>query len=231
MAAYRFFPANPPPLKKIIPGVLVCVIAHQAFGSGFSQLIDPDRYNLLYGALGRLFIFLMNVYFFFVFFFFGAQLIKTLSIFDALLFIRFRQVHSRLIKPEKLVDKIFASLSGPLKKYTVFYKTGENIFTRGTDGQEVYYIISGKAGVYLVSQFQNKIARIDEANFFGEMASITSDGRAASIQAESELSVLVLPPELFRTILEIDPETDHNLIKALSEKLKSINEQISISGR
>lgn len=223
MAAYRFFPANPPELKKIIPGVLVCIILQGLFASVFSNSIDPDRYNLLYGTLGRLFLFLMNIYFFFAFFFLGAQLTKTLSAFDAFLFIRFRQVHSSGKKPKTIFEKIFSSAKGALGKYEESYKEGANIFTRDSTGQEVYYILSGTAGVYRDKKFQNRVAVVGEGSFFGEMASITKDGRAASIKAESDITVLTLPPDLFSLILDMDPDTDQHLIKALSQQLKSVN--------
>ena len=227
LAAYRFFPAKPLSLKKMIPGVLICVVFQMIFTSAFSTLINPDRYNLLYGTLGRLFLFLMNVYFFFVFFFFGAQFIKTLDIFDALFFIRFRQIHSKSDQAGKIMDKIFTAPDGPLKKYARFYKKGETVFLINSDGEEVYYILSGEAGVYLDTEFRDKIATVDEKKFFGEMASITEDvskRRAASIKAQTDLSVLALPPALFNVILQLDPDTDRRLIKTLSEQLKSINQ-------
>ena len=58
------------------------------------------------------------------------------------------------------------------------------------------------------------------------MESFISEGRVASIKAETDLSVIILPSELFHTILQIDPDTDKNLIKTLSERLKSADQQI-----
>ena len=230
LAAYRFFPANPPKVKTIIPGVLACIIFFRIFTAAFSLIINPDRYNLLYGTLGRLFLFLVNVYFFFVFFFFGAQLIHALSVSEALLFARFRQVHSMSLPSKSLFDRAFAALPGSLKKYVSFFKKDDTVFAMHSQGHEVYYILSGKAGVYLDSEGRSKVAVVDEMNFFGEMSSFASDskgGRAASIKAETDLSVLVLPPALFHAILQVDPNTDKSLIKTLSEHLKSANQQIS----
>ena len=226
MAAYRFFPANPPKTDKIIAGAFACVVFYQIFAAGFGLLINPERYNLLYGTLGRLFLFLINIYFFFVFFFFGAQLIQVLVISDALLFIRLKQIHSKRIIKKTLPDKIFSALTQPLLKYNTFYKEGDTVFTLNSQGKEVYYILSGKAGVYLDNESRKKISLINEHNFFGEMASITHDGRAASIKAETDLSVLILPPDLFRAVLQLDPDIDQNIIKTLSEQLKYVNQQM-----
>jgi membrane protein len=226
-AAYRLVPAKPPKIKYIISGVLTCVILFQIFSEAFTLLINPNRYNLIYGTLGRLFLFLIKVYFFFAFFFFGAQMIHVLENSDALLFSRFRQFNSKRIPSKALAEKLFAVLPESLKKYSGFYKEGEFVFTKGSSGREAYYILSGKAGVYLDQKCRNRIAFIDEKHFFGEMAYISpEEKRAASIKAETELSVLVLPPSLFRDILKFDPDTDRNIIRALSKRLKSVNEQI-----
>jgi len=229
MAAYRFFPANPPALKKIVLGVIVSIVFYQIFSLGFSVLINPGRYNLLYGTLGRLFLFLINVYFFFVFFFFGAQLIQVLDISDALLFIRLKQIHLKNNPKKSLSDKIFSVLTGPLIKYRVSFKKGDTVFSLYSSGQDVYYILSGKAGVYLDNEFRSRVAFIDEHNFFGEMATFTNDERTASIKAETDLCVLKLPPDLFRAVLQLDPDIDQNIIKTLSQQLKSVNLQIQSS--
>ena len=229
--AYRFIPANPPKIKYIIFGVLVCVVFYGIFAVGFSLLISPERYNLLYGTLGRLFLFVVNIYFFFTFFLFGAQMIHVLGASDALLFASFRQVHSKGIPPKMLVDKLFFRLPSPLKKYVVFYREGDPIYARHSPGQEVYFILSGEAGVYLDNDYRNKINTIDEMSFFGESSSVTSDtpeGRTASIKAETDMSVLMLPSELFCLIQQLDPKTDQELVRALTERLKTADDQIRV---
>ena len=90
----------------------------------------------------------------------------------------------------------------------------------------MYYIVSGKAGVYLDEECRNRIALIDENHFFGEMEFIQSEGRSASIKAETDLSVLILSRPLFRSILKNDPDTNQNLILDLSERLRSTNRQV-----
>ena len=231
LAAYRFIPVKPPKIKYIIFGALVCIVFYRIFAIGFALLINPERYNLLYGALGRLFLFLVNVYFFFTFFLFGAQMIHVLDTSDALLFTNFRQVHSEGIKQKTIFGRLFFMLPSPLKKYTAFFREGDPIYNLHSPGQEVYYILSGKAGVYLDNDHRSKINTMDEMSFFGETPSADSDkpeGRTASIKAETDLSVLILPPGLFRVIQQIDPKTDRELVRILSERLKSADDQIRV---
>ena len=226
LTAYRFVPPKPPKMKNIIHGALVCMILFVSFAAGFSLLINPDRYNFLYGTLGRLFLFMVNVYFFFVFFFFGAQVIKVLENSDALLFSQFRKFHSKQALHGSLLYKLFSTLPLSLKKYTRVYKKDELVYARKNQGQEVYYILSGNAGVYIDKECSNRIAFIEEAEFFGQMEYFLSETRAASVKAETDLSVIILPPELFNTIMQIDPDTEKNNIIILSEQLKSARQQI-----
>jgi len=223
---YRIVPMDHPKWKFIIPGTLACIIFHQLFSGVFSLIVRPDRYNELYGALGNLFLLLINVYFFFTFFLFGAQLIMVQGLSDALLFIRYRKLKSMGTKPVLPWDRIFASLPAPLVKYSGSFKSGELIVKRGSLDEEVYYILSGKAGVYLDDECHNRIAFIDENHFFGEMEIVKSEGRSASIMAETDLSAMILPRPLFRSILKSDPDTNQNLILDLSERLRSTNKQI-----
>ena len=240
---YRIVPAERPKWRYIIPGTLACMVFFQIFSAGFSMLVSPDRYNLIYGALGTLFLLLVNVYFFFIFFLFGAQFIMVLGASETLLFIRFRQQHSRMTNPgieqprkrsnkpgnllrSKPWDKLFAAPPKPLEKYIQKYEIGDLIFSRGSQGQEVYYVLSGEAGVYLDDKCKNRIALIHEAQFFGEMDSMESEGRSASIKAETSLLVMSLPRELFRSILQTDPDTDKNIIKALSERLRTTTNKL-----
>jgi len=177
--------------------------------------------------LGRLFLFLINIYFFFAFFFFGAQVIMVLDSSDILLFIRFRAFHSKKSHSSfSLKAKLFGSIPSSLEKYVQEFKKGETIISQGSLDKDSYYIVSGSVGVYLDKKFKKQVALIETAHFFGEMEAITLEERAATIRAETDLTVICLPPVLFHAILQIDPDTDKTIIKTLSKRLKSTDRQI-----
>jgi membrane protein len=231
LAAYRLVPSAPPTFKDALKGMLFCIILFRLFSMGFKLIINPARYNLIYGALGSLLLLLVNVYFFFIFFFLGAQLTYVIHSFDALLFIRFRKFHSRNSITKKPWQKIFASHKGLLEKYYREYKKGEIILARVITGREVYYVLQGEAGVFLDSELKQKVAVIKSGEFFGEMEYILEgnnhEGRNAYITADTHLSVLALPPELFNIIMKTDPETDRKLINLLSERLRNANQLVT----
>ena len=235
---FRMVPVNRNRWKHIIPAALICMIIYQLFSIGMSLLINPARYDLLYGALGKLFLFLLDIYFLFFFFFIGAQILSVFGNSDILLFIRYRKIHSRVVNnqnPEKSVvmpwDRLFTSLPKPLEKYIQKFNKGELIFSRGSRGEEAYYVLSGQAGVYMDKKSMARLNVIDEASFFGELECSESEGRSASIKAEKDTTVLALPRELFRKILFTDPETDHSIIVSLSERLRSNNNLLATSGK
>ena len=267
--AYRIIPLQGPSKPAAFRGTLVCVILNLTASSVFRIFINPSRYSFLYGALGNLIILLGNVYFFFFFLFFGAQFAAVSDSFEALLFTRLRQIKGEALKrgqpapegspaPEAARKKLpwaafkrrlFSSLRGPLEKYRRVFQSGDIILSQGDQSQDVYYILSGEAGIFLDTIQQDRIqpdkllpdlnpyqdtskvmvAVAAEGHFFGEMEHILLKGRSATVAARTGMEVLVLPPALFDQILKLDTSMSKKIIKTLSERIKRVNEQFIAS--
>ncbi|QQO08039.1 YhjD/YihY/BrkB family envelope integrity protein [Breznakiella homolactica] len=235
-AAYRIVPVNAPRRSAAIKGTLVCLAIYWVVSLGFRLFINPTRYNFLYGALGSLIMLLANVYFFFLAFFYGAQMSFVIDSFDALLFSKLRQVllgerapAGKKVKKNRFERRLFNSARGPLKKYLRKFKQGELILTKGDKTRDVYYIISGEVAVHLDEEDcdpYTKVATIKQGSFFGEMEFLLSDSRHATIKALTDLVVMVLPPKLFDNIIKTDPGTDRQIIENLSKQLRRTNEKL-----
>ncbi|MDL2228753.1 YihY/virulence factor BrkB family protein [Treponema sp. OttesenSCG-928-L16] len=227
--AYRLVPDYAPRRKSAIIGSVFCVVLFSLVSYGFGILMNPSRYNLLYGALGSLIILLANVYFFFIFFFLGAQFCFVLDSFEALLFSRFRQINTEKQGNKKsMVMRLFGFPRGHLQKYIRTFEDGEIIFKKGDRGQNVFYVISGEAEIYLEDEDDgksHKISVVREGGFFGEMEHLLSVERSATVKAKKKLTVMVLPPELFGEVLKTDPDTDRQIIETLSKRLKKTNDE------
>jgi membrane protein len=234
--AYRMVPSPRPSRIAGLAGALICVAAFGVLSLVFRLVLNTARYYALYGSLAGLIILLVNVYFFFVFFFFGAEMTFVIEAFDALLFVKIRQIQARNRKRHKnhslsrnrgIEQMIFASADGHLLKYIRSYQQGAIIFHRGEQSNDVYYILSGTVGIYLTESapWTEKIGTIRQDNFFGEMGHVLSQGRSATIIAESDVVVMALPPAVFSRILKIDQDTDGKVIRTLSERLKNADEQ------
>jgi membrane protein len=272
--AYRIIPRQAPSRSAAFQGTLVCVILNLLASSVFRIFINPSRYSFLYGALENLIIMLGNVYFFFFFLFFGAQFAAATDSFDALLFIRLRRIKGDALKRgkpapegspgtlEKLPrttfkQRIFSSPRGPLERYRRRFKTGDIILAQGDRSQDVYYILSGEAGIFLdVTQQDNArqdfiqpdkvrqdfiqpdkdpasskvmVALATEGHFFGEMEHLLLKGRSATVVAWTDMEVLVLPPALFDKTLKLDASMSKKIIKTLTERIKAGNDQFAAS--
>jgi membrane protein len=227
--AYRIVPNEEPSWKSALAGAALCIIIYAILSTLFNVFINPERYHVIYGTLGDLILLLARVYFFFIFFFIGAQFAFVVEYFDALLFIRLRMARSNP-KPFFIDKALFASVkNGRLRTYCRSYQPGETIFLQGEDSHEIYYVLSGAAQVYLANKksgHQKRVAVITADNLFGEMGHVLANKRSATVKADTDFSALVLPPCLFERVLAIDKNADNKMIEMLSERLKHTNDQL-----
>ncbi|MDR0877982.1 MAG: YihY/virulence factor BrkB family protein [Treponema sp.] len=228
---YRIVPARSPSRRAAITGALTCTVLYGIISFFIRLFINQARYNVLYGALGGLILMLVNVYFFFILFFFGAQLAYVIDSFDVLLFSKLRYIRSETPHSRNLVErKIFSAADGHLRKYIRSYKKGETVFFEGDNGQEIYYLISGAADIYLQNTPESPMEKISSFNpgvFFGEMSYLLSEQRTATVMARTDMVVMVLPPAMFDEVLRSDPATARTIIENLSFRLKTTNQKIA----
>jgi membrane protein len=182
--------------------------------------------------MGNLIVFLLNVYFFFVFFFFGAQLAFVIDNFDALLFAQFRKIRESEKTASSysgLKAKVFNHIEGKLEKYLCNYAKGEIIFSKGDERREIYYLLEGEVEVLIPSAGNTgtTVAYLITSSFFGEMGHLLSEDRSATVKAKTDIAVLALPPKLFDKMLKYDLGFDRAILEQLSQRLKDSNERIS----
>jgi membrane protein len=243
-AAYQIIPANPPRHFSALQGALVCVIPYSITSLVLHFIINKTRYNFLYGTLGDLIVLLVSVYFFFIFFYIGAQFAKVTDSLDVLLFSNLLKARNESTEKHKgFFNKLFINPTGSLLKYIRHYNTGDIIINRGDKGNEIFYLLDGKVEVSIRGFFKKshsdneppsgsaKDSRkpapvLDAGVFFGEMEHLLSGKRTASIRAISDSSVLALPPQLFEDVLNSDTGVDRALINNLTQRLKAANERI-----
>jgi len=224
----RYFIANGPSRRSAFWGSLCFVFSYTVLSRILTILLDQTRYNFLYGTLGRLVTLLVQVFFFFMFFFVCAQLASVLDSFDALLFIKLHHARSKKKKHLGLLDKLFFSAEGRLQKYFRSYSGGMTIFSRKDAGEEVFYLLEGEVEVFMLSENPGeKPIVLNEGDFFGEMGYFLSENRSATTKARADVSVLVLPPALFDEMLRHDTAMGRTIIEHLSGRLKTMNEQYS----
>jgi hypothetical protein len=70
------------------------------------------------------------------------------------------------------------------------YNKGEKVFTAGTTGKEIYFIVRGAVTVHVGPQ-NKQVAVLQQGHFFGEMAYILREPRTATIIAATSPCLLL----------------------------------------
>jgi len=221
----RFLIANGPSRISAIWGSVCFAFSYTVFSRILTLFLNQTNYNFLYGALGSLIFLLVNVFFFFLFFFSCAQLTKVLDSFDALLFLRFRQ--ARMIDGRPGFEHLlFLSEKGKLQKYSHTYPKNTVIFSKGDEGNDIFYLLEGEVNIFISDENSGeKPVTLQQGDFFGEMGHLLSENRTATAKAKTAVKALVLPPSLFDEMLKYDTSMDRTIIELMSQRLKSRNEQ------
>lgn len=101
------------------------------------------------------------------------------------------------------------------------FPAGSYVVRQGQVGNGLYIVLSGSARVIRGSDV---LARLKEGDFFGELAVIDQQPRAASVQAETDLSCLAVASWDLLGLLERDPAFALNLIEGLAARLRATGE-------
>ncbi|MEW5908229.1 MAG: SulP family inorganic anion transporter [Thermodesulfobacteriota bacterium] len=113
------------------------------------------------------------------------------------------------------------------------YRKGETIFTRGQEGDEIFFIRKGKVRILLpLDQGRSHLLSIfDQGNFFGDMCFIGEDDdeqfkmsfgrsqRSANAVADGEVSLYVLSRSDFDRMARMDPILAGRFYKALAQAI------------
>jgi CRP-like cAMP-binding protein len=126
----------------------------------------------------------------------------------------------------KFEHLLFNSEEGILKKYAHSYPENAVIFSKGDEGNDIYYLLEGEVNIYMTDvNSGEKPAVLHHGAFFGEMGHLLSENRTATAKTKTAVTALVLPPHLFDEMLKYDTSMDRALMELMSQRLKSRNEE------
>lgn len=126
-----------------------------------------------------------------------------------------------------LGDDVFAALTDELTE--VDLARGASVFREGDQGNELYFIISGKIKLVRTSSDgrENLLAILGPGELFGEMALFDPHPRTATATAVSETRLAALRNENLRAVIEKRPEVSAQLLQALARRLRKTNESLA----
>lgn len=114
---------------------------------------------------------------------------------------------------------------GTIKKYNA-----DSVVTlEGENTHEMYFILSGKVGVYLNTFTDDavKLTELGVGEVFGEMSLLDELPRSATVIALEPLSVLEIDKNNFELFISRQPEMAFKMMKALASRLRVANAALS----
>ena len=110
---------------------------------------------------------------------------------------------------------------------TRHYVKGESIFRKGDVGAELYVVLEGEVRIHLDHDgLEVTVARHGPSKVVGEMSVFDDQPRSASAQASLNTTVRVLRRDRMQAIVHEHPEVLLEFIKNLSQRLRTMNEQL-----
>lgn len=110
--------------------------------------------------------------------------------------------------------KEVASLATPVEA-----TEGEVLAREGKPGSELFIIAAGSARVTLRGK---DLANLYPGDAFGEMALLDGGPRGATVTAETPMSLYVLGPREFSTLLESVPAVGRKILASLARRLREV---------
>jgi sigma-B regulation protein RsbU (phosphoserine phosphatase) len=102
------------------------------------------------------------------------------------------------------------------KLHMVEVKAGENVFEKGEEGDSMYFVASGRLGVY---DGQSFLTSLEAPEFFGEMALIDKTPRTATVTALVDSELMRLDQDDFQLMMIDQKAVMQQIIQALLWRL------------
>lgn len=101
---------------------------------------------------------------------------------------------------------------------------GKRLATAGEKGHELFVIIEGRA---TVSTKRGRGFRLGRGNFFGEMSLLDGGPRSATVDADSDMRLLVVGQREFYELLVAAPPLALKIMSSLSNRVRDAEAAIS----
>jgi CRP-like cAMP-binding protein len=104
----------------------------------------------------------------------------------------------------------------------VSYEAGQAIVERGDPGDAMYIVVGGAAEVDVGGRFH----RLEQGDFFGEMAVLAGKPREATVRAVEPVEALRIPADDFQAFLEEHPHLAVAMLRSLVERLREVQDRL-----
>lgn len=220
-AVYFFIPRMRPDFITSVISGAATTVSFSVVQFAFSTFINLTRYNLVYGILSNTIVLILEVYAFFLLFFFWAQFMYVAQFYESFLLSRLCLLpHSSEKNLLKKFERIL--FIQPLlfyKKYAISVPKGEALFSVGDNSQEIYYIWQGE----VVQDIDGQIITSTDGAVFGELSSISGGARISTARTIKDSILLKIPEAIFRETIEVDGELSRKTLQMLADYMSTKN--------
>lgn len=192
-------------------GALVTALLWSAMQPAFSLfLMTNQSYSTLFGGMKNLFLSISWLYYAFMAFLLGVEIIIALKKSEMLML---RGLFTE--KPED-IDAFHKHL---MQHFGRTYRKNEFIYKMGESDNSLYYVISGEIAIESSEQSH---AIVTSNNYFGETGFLVNAPRQNNAKVVSDIAkVLVIHPEQMHSLISEDPSVASQLLKDMAQRLET----------
>jgi hypothetical protein len=112
---------------------------------------------------------------------------------------------------------------GGTPEFVVSFQAGESIFNEGDTGETMFIIKAGEVEITRTVQGrEQRLAVLEEGDFFGEMAILEEEPRMASARAKTECALLRIDGSTFDQMVRQNPEIPIRMLRKFSRRLREL---------
>lgn len=221
--AYWRLPQHHPRAREAAFFALTATASLALLLMGFGAFFKLDNYHSLYGALGGVIFVLIGAYFACLVFYLWAQALYAYGKVDVAALEKLF-MGGRGVGATRLEGYVFGDANRLLAKYGQTLASGALLIKEGDDSRTAYFLYAGQAGVYKDKDGKpRKLGQLNEGQLFGEMAYLLSEKRTASVIAETDITVLALPPAMLEELMRYSAPLSRHIIDTLCQRLERMN--------
>lgn len=221
LLAYRYASETKPRAKLCAACSALCTLSFFTAAKLTNEFLNIANYNIIYGVLSGVMIFLFQTYIFFTLFFIFAQVVYIVQFFDPLLLSELYLLPDRDdTKLNSIVKRtLFITPSAIMNKNNVEnYKAGSIIYAKNDRSDDSYYVVSGAVRI----NRNGNLSYCDTGSFFGEETCILDQVRTSEAKAETDCKLMKISAEEFRSLLEINHKTAEKALSHISEYVSHV---------
>jgi membrane protein len=222
-AAYWRLPQAHPQARVAALFALAATLSMSLLLKGFSAFFNLDNYHNLYGALGGVVFVLIGAYFACLVFYFYAQALYAYGKVDVVALEKLF-IDGSGLGANRLEGYVFGNANRLLEKFGETHPAGSTLIAESDTSTTAYFLYAGQAAVYKqTGDVPHKLGQLSEGQLFGEMAYLLSEKRTASVVAETDVTVLALPPAVMEELMRYSAPLSRRIIDTLCKRLESMN--------